>query len=41
MLRAIMTLLVIAVVAVGTWAYLVFGPKKDGPPVAADESSSG
>ncbi len=38
MLRAIATLVVIAVVAAGTWAYIVFGPKKDGPPVAADES---
>lgn len=41
MARAIITLVVIAVVATGAWVYIVFGPKKDAPPVAADQSSAG
>jgi len=40
MLRAVLTLFVIAVVAAGGWAYLVFGPKKEAPPVASDQASA-
>jgi hypothetical protein len=39
MLRAIITLLVIAVAAAGGWAYLVFGQKKDAS-IAADRPSA-
>lgn len=41
MLRAIISLLVIVVVAIGAWLYIVLGPQKEAPPVAADQSSGG
>lgn len=41
MARAIITLIGIAVIAAGTWLYIVFGPKKEAQLVASDPSQGG